>query len=163
MFNRRDETGKLTWLFFLQLTTDDELKFITRGHAHRILLFKEGIIMSLPSEHKVCVRNETDCLKDFIGRGKEGNLDRKALQSELYQPIGICVEFDNVVYVADYKLSCIKITSTTMHTAKFLSAIGKLMRTFSIHEKRGKIWFQQFLSWLIFTGITLLKWCLKFL
>ena len=25
MFNRRDETGKLTWLFLLQLTTDDGL------------------------------------------------------------------------------------------------------------------------------------------
>ena len=163
MFNRRDETGNLTWIFFLELTTDDALKFITRGHAHRILPFKEGIIMSLPSEHKVCVWNETDALKDFIGCGKEGNLDGRALQCELYQPIGIYVEFDNVVYVADYKSSCIKITSTMLHTAKFLSAIGKLMRAFSIHEKRGKIWFQQFSIWLVFTGITLLKWCLKFL
>ena len=84
MFNQRDETGKLTWSFFLELTTDDGLKFITRGHAHRILPFKEGIIMSLLSEHKVCVWNETDGLKDFIDRGKEGNLDGKALQCELY-------------------------------------------------------------------------------
>ena len=136
MFNRRDETGNLTWIFFLELTTDDALKFITRGHAHRILPFKEGIIMSLPSEHKVCVWNETDALKDFIGCGKEGNLDGRALQCELYQPIGIYVEFDNVVYVADYKSSCIKITSTMLHTAKFLSAIGKLMRAFSIYEKK---------------------------
>ena len=80
MFNRRDEIGKLTWLFSLGLTTDDKLKFETRGHAHRILSFKEGIIMSLPSEHKVCVWNETDGSKDFIGCGKEGNLDGKALQ-----------------------------------------------------------------------------------
>ena len=54
----------------------------------------------MPSEHKVCVWNETDGLRDFIGCGIEGNLDRKALQCELYQPIGICVEFDNLVYVA---------------------------------------------------------------
>ena len=46
--------------------------------------------MSLPSEHKVCVWNETDCLKDFIGCGKEGNFDGKALQCELYQLIGMC-------------------------------------------------------------------------
>ena len=163
MFNRRDDTGKLAWLFFLVLTTDGGLKFITRSHAHPILLFKERIIMSLPSEHKVSVWNENDDLKDFIGCGKEGNLDGKALHCELYQPYGICVEFDNVVYLADYKSSCIKITSTMMHTAKFLSAIRKLMRAFSIHEKRGKIWFQQFSSWLVFTGIALLKWCLKFL
>ena len=126
-------------ILFRAHQSDDGLKFITRGHAHRILPFKEGIIMSLPSEHKFCVWNETDGLKDFIGCGKEGNLDGKALQCELYQPIGIYVEFDNVVYVADYKSSCIKITSTMIHTAKFLSAIGKLMRAFSIHEKRGKI------------------------
>ena len=90
MFNRRDETGKWTWLFFLELTTDDGLIFIARGHAHRILLFKEGIIMSLRSEHKVCVWNETDGLKDFIGFGKEGSLDGKALQCELCQPFGTC-------------------------------------------------------------------------
>ena len=163
MFNQRDETGKLTWSFFLELTTDDRLKFITRGHAHCILPFNEGIIVSLLSERKVCVWNETDDLKDFIGCGKEGNLDGKALQCELYQPIGICVEFDNVVYMADYKSRCIKITSTMMQAAKSSSAIRKLMRAFSIHEKWGKIWFQQFSSWLVFTGITLLKWCLKFL
>ena len=133
MFNRRDEIGRLTWLFILELTTDDGLKFITRAHAHRILSFKDRIIMSLPSEHQVYVWNETDGLKDFIDSGKEGNLDGKALQCELYQPIGIFVEFDNVVYVADYKSSCIKITSTMMHTVKLLSAIGKLMRAFSIH------------------------------
>ena len=109
MINRRDESGKWNWLFFLELTTDDELKSITRGRAHLILPFKEGIIMSLPKEYKVCVWNETDGLKDFIGCGKEGNLDGRALQCELYQPIGICVEFDNVVYVADCKPSCIKI------------------------------------------------------
>ena len=100
--------------------------------------------MSLPKEYKVCVWNETDGLKDFISCGKEGNLDGRALQRELYQSIGICVEFDNVVYVADCKPSCIKITSTMMNTAKFLSPIGKLMRAYSIHEKRGKIRFQQF-------------------
>ena len=88
-------------------------------------------------EHK-CVWNETDGLKEFIGCGK-GNLERKALQCELYQPIGICVELDNKVYVADYKSSCIKMTSTMILTAKFLSAIGKLMCAFSIYEKRGKI------------------------
>ena len=94
--------------------------------------------MSLPSEHKVYIWNETDGLKDFISYGK-GNLDGKALHCELYQPIGIYVEYDTIVYVADYKSSCIKITSTMMHTVKFLSTIRKLMQVFSIHEKRIKI------------------------
>ena len=47
MSNRRDETGKLTCLFFLELTINDGLKFITRGRAHHILSFKGRITMSL--------------------------------------------------------------------------------------------------------------------
>ena len=43
MFNRRDETGKLTGLFFLELSTDNGSKFITKVHTHCILSFKEGI------------------------------------------------------------------------------------------------------------------------
>ena len=160
MFNWRDETRKLTWLFFLELTTDGGLKFTTRGLAHCIFPFKEEIITFLRSEHKVCVWNEIDGLKYFIGCGKKRNLDGKDLQCELYQTIGVSVKFDNVVYVTEYKSSCIEITSRMIHTAKFLSSIEKLLRAFSILEKRSKIWFQQFSSWLVFTGITL---CLKFL
>ena len=163
MFNRRDETRKLTWLFFLELTTDGGLKFTTRGLAHCIFPFKEEIITFLRSEHKVCVWNEIDGLKYFIGCGKKRNLDGKDLQCELYQTIGVSVKFDNVVYVTEYKSSCIEITSRMIHTAKFLSSIEKFLRAFSILEERGKIWFQQFSSWLVFTGITFLKWCLKFL
>ena len=84
--------------------------------------------MSLPSEHKVYIWNETDGLKDFISCGK-GNLDGKALHCELYQPIGIYVEYDTIVYVADYKSSCIKITSTMMHTVKFSLYTKKELRS----------------------------------
>ena len=120
MFNRRDETRKLTWLFFLELTTDGGLKFTTRGLAHCIFPFKEAIIKFLPSEHKVCVWNKIDGLKYFIGSGKKRNLDGKDLQCELYQAIGVSVKFDNVVYVTDYKSSCIEIMSTDSHRKVFV-------------------------------------------
>ena len=51
MSNRRDETGKLTCLFFLELTINDGLKFITRGRAHHILSFKENYHVFV-EEHK---------------------------------------------------------------------------------------------------------------
>ena len=98
---------------------------IARNRALRVLPYKEGIL-SFPSQHKVCIWNETDGLQDLIGCGKEGNLDGKASHCELYHPIDVCVEFDNVVCVADYRSSCIKIASTMIYTATFLSAIGKL-------------------------------------
>ena len=53
----------------------------------------------------------------------------------MYQPIDICVEFGKVVYVADYRSSCIKNVSTMIHNATFLFLIGKMMRAFSIHKK----------------------------
>ena len=52
----------------------------------------------------------------------------------------ICVEFD-VVYVTDYRSSCITIASKMIHTAIFLSSIEKLMQAFSIYEKKGEIFF----------------------
>ena len=87
---------------------------------------------------RVCFWNETVGLKGFIGNGKEGNSDGKALKCEFFQPTGLCAEFNNVVYVADYRTSCIKVFSTMKHTSEFLAAIGKLMRAFSIHEKNER-------------------------
>lgn len=61
----------------LKLNSNEGLKAIARNHGHRILLYKEVIIMSLPSHHKTFIWNKTDGLKDLIGYSKEGNLDGK--------------------------------------------------------------------------------------
>ena len=44
-----------------------------------------------------------------------GNSDGKALKCEVYQPTGLCVEFDNVVYVGDYRTSYVKVFSSMIH------------------------------------------------
>ena len=112
-------------------------KLVDSG-AHCILPFKEGIIMSLPDRHQICTMDLVNGLESLVGNGKEGNLDGKASKAELFQPTGICVEFDHVVYFADYQSSSIKIVSTLQNTAKLLRSFGKLMQAFSIHERRGK-------------------------
>ena len=66
----------------------------------------------------------------------EGNSDSKALKCEFYQPTDLCVEFDNRVYVVDYRTSCVKVFSSVRHTSEFLAAIGNLMRAFAIHKKK---------------------------
>ena len=43
--------------------------------------------------------------------------------------------------MADCRSSCIKIASTMIHTATFLSAIGKLMLAFSILQRKGEMFF----------------------
>ena len=85
-------------------------------------------------------------LKNFIGSGTEGNSDGIASSCQLYQPTGICVEFDNVVYFTDYRTASVKITSTLSHASAFLQVIEKLMKAFSIHEKKGMIMFDTFLN-----------------
>ena len=80
---------------------------ISKNTAHKILPYKEGIILSLPGQHKLAVWNQFDGLMDFIGSGKEGDLDSRAIHCELYQPLGFCTEFDNVVYFVNYRSSCV--------------------------------------------------------
>jgi hypothetical protein len=66
---------------------------------------------------------------------RPGNQDGPSMSCQFYQPTGICVEFNHVVYVCDSQTGCIKIFSTLVHTSQLLGAIGKLYTAFSVHEK----------------------------
>ena len=107
--------------------------------AHAIALYKDGVLFSLPSSRKVCFQNELEGLRDYIGNGVEGNSDGKTLKCKFYQPTGLCVEFDDEVYVVDYRTSCVKVFSSTRHTTEFLAATGNLMRAFAIHDKKRSV------------------------
>ena len=95
------------------------------------------MILSLPDEHQICTLDSVNNLTNLIGNGKEGNLDGKANEAELFQPTGLCVEFNNVVYFADYQSATIKIASTMKNTSTLLKSFGNLMKAFSIHERGG--------------------------
>ena len=66
---------------------------------------------------------------------RPGNQDGPSVSCQFYQPTGVCVEFNHVVYICDSQSGCIKIFSTLVYTAQLLSAIGKLYAAFSVHEK----------------------------
>ena len=68
----------------------------------------------------------------------EGSRDGTSLYSQFHAPIGIAVEFGNVVYVGDYMVGSIRMLTTMKGTAMFLSGIRSLMDAFSIHAKYGK-------------------------
>ena len=66
------------------------------------------------------------------------NCDGIASKCKFFQPIGLCTEFDNVVYVCDTQTSYIKILTTLNNTARFLQAVDALYSAFSVHEKHDE-------------------------
>ena len=100
--------------------------------------------MSVPEKHQLCLWNSCKGVSTFIGNGKEGNVDGKSADCELFQPTGICVEFDHVVYFCDSRTSTIKVASTMKETARFLQSINYLMNAFSIHEKKGALFYNYY-------------------
>ena len=51
------------------------------------------------------------------------------------QPIGICVEFDSVVYIYDAQSNSLKIITPFSETVRFLNSVGKLYDAFAVHKK----------------------------
>ena len=75
-------------------------------------------------------------LRLFAGSDKEdGNIDGPIKECRFKQPVGICTEFDGVVYVCDAQTNSIKICTKLKECAHFLSAIGCLYEAFSVHQK----------------------------
>ena len=74
----------------------------------------------------------------FAGSDKEdGSSNGPVKESRFKQPVGICTEFDSVVYVCDAQTNTIKICSKVRECARFLKAIGCLYQAFSVHNKGG--------------------------
>ena len=66
---------------------------------------------------------------------EEGSIDGLANNCTFKQPMGICTEFDSVVYVCDAQTNSIKICSKVTECALFLNAIGALYDAFCVHSK----------------------------
>ena len=60
---------------------------------------------------------------------------RWQLTCRFKQPIGMCTEFDNVVYFCDAQTNSRRLFTPMKNCAKFLSSIGKLYNAFSVHNK----------------------------
>lgn len=87
------------------------------------------------SAHKENMHIEKWLPEQFHSKWYQGNSDGIVSSYQLYQPTGICIEFDNAVYFTNYGTASVKITSALSHTGNFLEAIGKLMKAYSSHKK----------------------------
>ena len=101
-----------------------------------IASYKAGILYADPNTHRILLwQKNSDEVEVFAGSGSEGNKDGMASKTEFYQPVGLCVEFNHVVYVCDAQISCVKILTSLKQTAAFLNAMGNIYKAFSVHEK----------------------------
>jgi hypothetical protein len=101
-----------------------------------IAAYKDGIIFTDPKKHRIMSWSFGSDMELFAGDfNRPGNQDGPSMSCQFYQPTGVCVEFNHVVYVCDSQTGCIKIFSTLVHTSQLLGAIGKLYTAFSVHEK----------------------------
>ena len=103
---------------------------------HTLAPYGDGFVVSDPERH--CVLKWSSCEKRvdvFTGDGTPGSNDGIATKCIFFQPLGICSEFNSVVYICDTQTSCIKVFTTLKKTAEFLRGIGELFSAFSIHEK----------------------------
>ncbi|KAJ7383334.1 hypothetical protein OS493_028882 [Desmophyllum pertusum] len=66
---------------------------------------------------------------------EEGSVDGKVKECRFRQPMGICTEFDSVIYICDAQTNSIKICTKMVECADFLKSIGQLFDAFSIHSR----------------------------
>ena len=125
----------------ISLSSLSKVRVIDRGTSYSsvspsIASYKAGILYADPNTHRILLWHKTsDEVEVFAGSGSEGNKDGMASKTEFYQPVGLCVEFNHVVYVCDAQTSCIKILTSLKQTAAFLNVMGNIYKAFSVHEK----------------------------
>ena len=83
--------------------------------------------MTLPKQYKICTWKD-DCLNNNIRSGTMANSDGITYSCQLYQPTGICLELDNVLYFTNYRTASVKIASILSHTGTFLETNEKFMK-----------------------------------
>ena len=104
-----------------------------------VVLFQEGVRFSNSVTAKLYQINKDGESQPFACSEVDGCQDGPAAECQFKQPIGICVEFDNVVYVCDAQSNSLKVLTPVSETARFLSALGKLSDAFSVHKKGQSI------------------------
>ena len=70
----------------------------------------------------------------FAGSDKEeGIVDGPIKTCRFKQPMGICTEFDSVVYVCDAQANSLMVCTEVKQCSLFLNAMGSLYNAFNIH------------------------------
>ena len=75
-----------------------------------------------------------------IAGNSKGDIDGSQSHSKLCQPVGICVEFDRNIYVANCGSGAVKIINRPLvGIAEFLRKLQILVKAFNIHSKKNVV------------------------
>ena len=88
----------------------------------KVAIIRNEILISDPQGHRVWslpVEGTTPPVP-FCGSGEMNSLDGKSSNCGLVTPNGLCIEFDNVVYIADPGSNSVRLVTPMQETAKFL-------------------------------------------
>lgn len=79
---------------------------------------------------------DNDIVSVIAGGNGKGDVDGPAAHSKLCQPIGVCVEFNRNIYVADSGSGSVKMINRPLQgIVDFLSNLQALLVAFNIHSK----------------------------
>ena len=107
--------------------------------VHGIAPFKQGIAFSDPKAHQVRHYTCSAGVSILAGNGKEGTGKGRAKFTSLMQPPGLCSELDCNLMLCDSQLEEGSIITGLQGAAEFLSAVGKMYRSFGIHKKHSSL------------------------
>lgn len=72
----------------------------------------------------------------FDGSDKEEGIVNGPIKTcRFKKPVGICTEFDSVVYVCDVQANSLTVCTEVKQCSLFLNAMGSLYNAFSVHNK----------------------------
>ena len=100
--------------------------------------YENSIVFTDELKHSLYFVNDSGTAEILIGTEKEGARDGPALTCQLMQPISVCVEFGQVLYICDAQSNSIKIASPMKGCAEYLRQMSMLSKAFRMHAKGGK-------------------------
>ena len=96
--------------------------------------YKNGLLFTCKDDQKAYLWKD-ERMETFAGSDENGSRNDTVAYARFHTPTRLCVEFDHVVYVADYGFGPMRQITTLKHTASFLHALNKVIDAFSIHDK----------------------------
>ncbi len=70
--------------------------------VNTIAVYKDGIIFTHPEKHRIMSWSNASSLEVFASDSNHpGNQHGPSVSCQFYQPTGVCIEFNHVVYICD--------------------------------------------------------------
>ena len=75
----------------------------------------------------------------IAGTGEEGNNNGSGSYASFGQPVGVCTNEGDDIFVTDGQIGTVKLVTTVTGTIQFLENLRKLYGAFSIHLKNKPV------------------------